>query len=375
VPQRDGGVYVANYTAEVLETAELGVLTSFAVESVLGDMTRLSGTVEISSSAWNANIKLEDLTKHRILGVGTFGKVWFVTDNTEGKKVPYALKIQKKRQLIDSKQVNGVLREKSIMAQLYHPFIINLVNTYQDDSSLFMLMDLVQGGELFALMNKGQVAEKDTKFFCGSIFEGLIYMHDRNILYRDLKAENVLIAADGYPIIIDLGFAKVVTGKTYTLCGTPLYLAPEVILSKGYDKSADLWSWMVLAYEMRSGGTPFYERGMGQMDLFKRIIRAQYVVIPGMFSPYFEDLIAQIFVTKPNQRLGSFSGGDRDIKSHAWFSDFDFDAAVKKTLPVSYKPKVKNALDVSAFDNWDHMAREKDGKALTKAEQDFFADF
>jgi CRP-like cAMP-binding protein/tRNA A-37 threonylcarbamoyl transferase component Bud32 len=191
---------------------------------------------------------LDDLVKHRILGRGTFGRVWLVTAKHNTPKATsktYALKVQYKRELLSHRQDAGVIREKQIMESLDHPFIIRLVSSFQDETCVYMLLSLIQGGELYALMDDGRkLPEKShAKFFSAAILESLGYLHHRSILYRDLKPENVLIGVDGYPVLVDLGFAKIVKDKTYTLCGTPLYLAPEVILSRGHDKGCDYWSW------------------------------------------------------------------------------------------------------------------------------------
>ena len=192
---------------------------------------------------------LHDLVKHRILGCGTFGRVWLVSSKLSTSKAvgnkAFALKVQYKRELLSSHQDAGVIREKQIMESLDHPFIIRLISSFQDETCVYMLLTLAQGGELYALMDGGKkLPEKShAKFYAAGILESLGYMHHRSILYRDLKPENVLLSADGYPILVDLGFAKIVKDKSYTLCGTPLYLAPEVILSRGHDKGCDYWSW------------------------------------------------------------------------------------------------------------------------------------
>lgn len=123
------------------------------------------------------------------------------------------------------------------MVKLDHPFVCKLIGTFQDEACIYMLIQFVQGGELLNLIQGGDVygglPESAAKFFAAGMLEGLTHMHQRQIVYRDLKPENVLIDKDGYPVIIDFGFSKICTDKTYTFCGTPLYLAPEIILSRG----------------------------------------------------------------------------------------------------------------------------------------------
>lgn len=243
----DGGIFGEQFiheqtteakgTAVVDEACVLGKLTEKEIYSVLRSRRRLYDPLaKAKSERQMKSIPYENLKRHRILGVGTFGKVWLVTSKTADPPVGYALKVQRKRQLLDQKQVDGALREMTIMSQLDHPFIIKMVGAYQDKATVMILLQLVQGGELFSLMKRskrGKLGEDAARFYAAGILEGLSHMHHQMILYRDLKPENVLIGSDGFPVIVDLGFAKVVENKTYTLCGTPWYIAPEVILGRG----------------------------------------------------------------------------------------------------------------------------------------------
>lgn len=231
-----GEVGLAKYTVRALDEVVAGVLDQNAIRSV------------VAAREVSTNISRDDLTMVRILGAGTFGKVWLVKHN--GTDEAYALKVQVKKQLIEYNQAEGVIREKNIMTLLNHPFIIRLVTSYQDDYKLYMLLKMYQGGELQTVIHTSSrdgIPEWAARFYSANILVGLSYMHNRNVIYRDLKPENVLLDSDGYTVIIDLGFAKIVRDKTYTFCGTPLYLAPEIIMQKGHDKGADLWVSMLLA--------------------------------------------------------------------------------------------------------------------------------
>lgn len=375
------GTYEEKFSAKVTKLASIGVLSKAKIVSVVKDTQRLvkrKDFGEAMNSFLDSSVKFTDLKKHRILGCGTFGKVWLVSNESLSIKVPYALKVQKKKEIIDFKQVQGIMREKNVMAMLNHPFVVRLVNTYQDNEALYMLLPLVQGGELFALLHQvknGSLPEQEAQFYAATILEGLTYMHKRNILYRDLKPENVLIDSDGYPVIVDMGFAKAVIDKTYTLCGTPLYIAPEVIMNRGHNIGADQWSWAVLVYEMIFGNCPFYRDGMDQMDLFKSIVRVRYSFPKNdIMSSGCKDLISSIFKPNPITRLGLKSQGDDDIKNHVWFGNTNFDSLVEKKVLAPWKPKIKDAFDVSAFDNWDHL-KDKATAPVSRKEQEQFKDF
>ena len=226
-------IVVNKYTYRTVEPTIFAVLGLDAAKIVL---KAVSNSI-VAQSSLDRSIDLSRLKKHRILGAGTFGQVWLTTDK-QTKKV-YAMKIQSKRVIVSHEQYDGVVREKNIMAQINHPFVIKLVNAFQDPTFLYMVLEMYQGGELFSIIHQGADKGIPTShgiFYGACILEGLDYMHERKILYRDLKPENVLLGTDGYCVIVDLGFAKVVADKTFTLCGTPLYIAPEVLLQRGHDK-------------------------------------------------------------------------------------------------------------------------------------------
>lgn len=150
--------------------------------------------------------------------------------------------------------------------------------------------------------------------------------------------------------------AKYSTSKTYTLCGTPLYLAPEVILNRGHDKGADHWSYAVLVYEMIAGHTPFYMEGMDQITLFRSICRGQYRFPPaGVMSMEVEDLLQRFLTRDPTKRLGSLARGIDEIFAHIWYSDIDFAELRHKEIKAPWLPKIKDPLDKSNFVNWDYL--------------------
>jgi len=205
---------IAAYGVRMLEQTCLACLTLEECRTVI-DTTRIGKERRSRrfQSIKDCDIELKALKKHQILGAGTFGQVWLVSRlASDGKtRVPYALKIQSKHELVKHQQVKGVVQERAVLSQLQHTFITKLVNTYQDRGQIYMLMPLVQGGELFSLIHPEDtdgIPESNAKFYAAGILEGLSYMHRRHILYRDLKPENILIDDQGYPVIVDMGFGK-----------------------------------------------------------------------------------------------------------------------------------------------------------------------
>eukprot|EP00956_Cyclotella_meneghiniana_P030281 scaffold75720_cov67-Cyclotella_meneghiniana.AAC.4 len=348
---------MAGYTVRAIEDVEVGVLDLDAIRSV----------VIRREEALSKSITMENLDMIRILGAGTFGKVWLVT--RKGKKDAYALKVQVKKQLIEYNQADGVIREKNIMARLDHPFIIKLVSSWKDENKLYMLLKMYQGGELQSVIHtdtRDGVPEWAARFYAANILE---------VIYRDLKPENVLLDSTGYTVIIDLGFAKIIKDKTYTFCGTPLYLAPEIIMQKGHDKGADLWSWGVMLFEMIVGMTPFYDGIVDQMGLFKNICKGKFEM-PSQVSTYASDLLKRMLVVSQNDRLGSFAGAEMDIKNHPFFEEIDWNKLGKKELKVPFTPKIKDPLDGSNFDDYSKLEKKKEHfTPLTGREQAMFDAF
>lgn len=204
------------HNVTVMEDTKLGMLPLEDVGEVLHDILRLGRR----GSGQNESVTVETLEKRKVLGAGTFGTVWLTRHASTD--TPYALKIQYKKELIEYGQAKGVIREKNIMARMHHPFVMSIVNSQQDASCLYMVMDLMQGGELGSVMStKAQkyLPEDQARFYAAGMLEGLSYMHRRYFIYRDLKGENVLLDNDGYAVIVDLGFGKLVCCYLSFSCG------------------------------------------------------------------------------------------------------------------------------------------------------------
>jgi len=323
----------------------------------------------------------KDLKRHKILGEGTFGQVWLVTSELEAHLKPYALKIQSKYELIQEGQVKPALREKSVMEALDHPFLMKLYQTYQDATCLYSVMDFVQGGELFSLLHPSHLdftplPEAQCMLYGLAIADALAYMHDMSFVHRDLKPENVLIDAKGYPILIDMGFAKKMDDvKTYTTCGTPGYLAPEIILSKGHGYAADHWSLGILLAEMLTGENPYYDPSLSQIEYFRNVIKDPYE-LPSIVPPQAANLIDGFLKKDPSQRIGSLQNGELDILTHPWFEILDLHRVRKRKIKAPYRPEVKSPMDCCCFDDWNLKDKSKQRfPKLKAAEETLFEKF
>lgn len=370
----------SQFSAVCEENLTTWVLTREDAESVLGDVHRLELKRSEEPGAMETPILLADLKKHKILGQGAFGKVWLVSHGDAEEA--YALKVINKRRILESKQLDSIIREKEFLALLQHPFILNLVASYQDKTYVYLLLPVVPGGELFSVLHKQKVKGRglpndNAAFYGACIIEALGHFHQRHIAYRDLKLENVLIDGKGYGKIIDLGFAKVVEGTTYTLVGTPEYLAPEIIMSKGHDVSVDYWAYGVLIYELLVGKSPFYRKGSSQLDMFKRIVLVDYKC-PDYISDGAKLMLQQLLVRRPSKRLGNLANGYIDIKRQDWFeqSGIQFPAVRRKTMAAPWSPEVKNVFDAAHFDDFSAAEKQQDRtKPLTDEEQEMFVGF
>jgi protein kinase A len=369
--------HISSHTAIFEDNTECYVLSRSDIESVIGDINRLGEYIPFTPSKVNKTLRFEDIKRHRILGMGAFGKVWLTS--TKKDNTPYALKQLDKRELIKGNQVKSIHREKNIMYSIEHPFLLSLISSFQDEDHLYLVLELIQGGELFNVVHTDSshgLPNNQAIFYAACVIEALGHLHLRSICYRDLKPENVMVNADGYCTVIDMGFSKVVMEKTYTLCGTPEYLAPEIIMSKGHDKAVDYWAFGVLVYEMLVGKSPFFSPGIGQMNLFKRIVTVKYN-IPKSVSDAGKDLIKKLLTRRQASRIGNLSRGHKDIQDHAWFKDIVWKKLVRKQIKAPWVPEIKDPFDASHFDDYSSSEHESRRvfSVLGDEEQSLFKDF
>lgn len=296
------------------------------------------------------------------LGTGTFGRVRLVQCTLQSKVHNLALKMLKKTEIIRLKQVDHIKAEKDILSMIAHPFIVNFFGAFQDQVRLFMVMEYVIGGELFSQLRKaGRFTNDASKFYAAEIILALQFLHDRNIVYRDLKPENILLDRDGHVKITDFGFAKRVEDRTWTLCGTPEYLAPEIIQSKGHGKAVDWWALGILIYEMLAGYPPFYDEN--PFGIYQKILDGR-IDFPRHFDPNARDLVKKLLTADRTKRFGCLKNGVDDVKKHKWFKGLDWDAVLMRQLPAPFVPTFTDAADTSNFDDYPESIDRTDRKSV-----------
>lgn len=300
-------------------------------------------------------VQLADLRVITTLGVGGFGRVELVQIKDDSTR-SYALKQMKKSQIVETRQQQHIMSEKEIMAEANSDFIVKLFKTFKDRKYLYMLMESCLGGELWTILrDRGHFDDSTTRFYTACVVEAFDYLHSRNIIYRDLKPENLLLDVTGYVKLVDFGFAKKLQSgrhfKTWTFCGTPEYVAPEVILNRGHDISADYWSLGVLMFELLTGTPPF--TGPDPMRTYNIILKGiDAIEFPRNITRNATALIKKLCRDNPSERLGYQRGGIQEIQKHKWFDGFYWEGLRNKTLTPPIMPTVKSVIDTSNFDEY-----------------------
>ncbi|KAK4014367.1 hypothetical protein OUZ56_026893 [Daphnia magna] len=279
-----------------------------------------------------AHVQLSDIRVIATLGVGGFGRVELVQISNDTSR-SYGLKQMKKSQIVETRQQQHIMSEKEIMEEANCDFIVKLYKTFKDRKYLYMLMEACLGGELWTILrDRGNFDDSTTRFYTACVVEAFEYLHSRGIIYRDLKPENLLLDTQGYVKLVDFGFAKKLQAgrKTWTFCGTPEYVAPEVILNKGHDISADYWSLGVLMFELLTGTPPF--TGSDPMKTYNIILKGiDAVDFPRNITRNATALIKKLC---------------------RWFDGFNWEGLRNRTLTPPIIPQIRSAMDSSNFDEY-----------------------
>ncbi|RPA87409.1 Pkinase-domain-containing protein [Ascobolus immersus RN42] len=291
----------------------------------------------------------EDFELLKIVGKGSFGKV--IQVKKKDTQRIYAMKCIRKAHIISRSEVNHTLAERTVLAQINNPFIVPLKFSFQSPDKLYLVLAFVNGGELFHhLQKEGKFDVNRARFYTAELLCALECLHGFNVIYRDLKPENILLDYTGHIALCDFGLCKLnmkEDDRTNTFCGTPEYLAPELLLGKGYTKSVDWWTLGVLLYEMLTGLPPFYDENTNEM--YRKIVQ-EPLTFPGpeIVPADAKDLLTRLLDRDPERRLGA--RGAAEIKSHAFFESIDWKRLLQKKIQPTFRPNVADATDVKNFD-------------------------
>jgi len=317
------------------------------------------------------DLSVADFEIKKTLGTGSFGRVVLARHKETGYIV--AIKILNKSKVIKMKQLDHTKYEKQLLNEIECPFVVNLLGFFQDVKNLYLVMEYVKGGEMFYHLRKAsRFADEVARFYAAEVVLAWEYLHSKNIIYRDLKPENLLIGSDGHLKVTDFGFAKKIDQRTWTVCGTPEYLAPEIILSKGYGKAVDWWALGVLMYEMLVGYPPFYDDD--PYEIYEKIVAGR-IRYPQHLKPHAKDLISHLLQTDLSKRYGNLKDGVADIKNHKWFEGIDWEELAKGSLPPPFIPICGGDDDTSNFQAYDEDPDVFPKKGDTDQHADLFKDW
>ncbi|XP_065088354.1 cGMP-dependent protein kinase 1 [Ochlerotatus camptorhynchus] len=327
----------------------LGGLEQLREIKLSDDLPRVSGAKNTASEY--DHIQLHDLTYIGTLGIGGFGRVELVQYQ---KQKTFALKYLKKIEMVRQQQQEHAYSEKDIMLSCNSPFIVRLYKTYRDKKYLYFLMEACLGGDVWTILQKNKhFDERTARFMAGCVVEAFEYLHSRNMIYRDLKPENLMLDEQGYIKLVDFGFAKRIGAnqKTWTFAGTPEYVSPEIILNKGHDRAVDYWALGVFIHELLVGKPPF--RGKNHMKTYNAILRGIDIIeLPSRIPKKSQVLIKRLCRQIPAERLGYGKNGIADIKNHPWFSDFGWQRLKERTLLAPLVRPIQSDTDLSNFDEY-----------------------
>lgn len=334
---------------------------------------------------------IADLLTHKeTLGVGMFGRVRLVEvsklksylEDQMLEGAPYvAMKIIKKTEVVRLKQAEHVKNEVTLLSAVTHPFIVNMYSYYMDERNVYVLEEYVPCGQLFKHIEKnGKLTNEASRFYAAQLVMAIQYLHSEGIVYRDLNPENVLLDASCYLKLVDFGYAKKMdlenpAAKTWTLCGTPEYLAPEIIQSKGHGKDVDWWALGILMHEMLAGYPPYYDENPFQ--IYQQILKGN-LEFPRHFEQHCRDLIKKLLSPK-EKRIGSHKSGAEDIKKHKWYRGLNWAALYNKRVEtssvlagLSHIPAVSTPHDTSNYESYPNSSDESGPMLDSSIEAELF---
>ncbi|NXF99321.1 PKN2 kinase, partial [Sakesphorus luctuosus] len=326
-------------------------------------------------------VQLEDFHCIAVLGRGHFGKVLLAQYKATGKM--YAIKALKKKDIIRRDEIDSLNCEKRIFEVVNssdHPFLVNMFACFQTPHHACFVMEYTPGGDLMMRIHEDVFPEHMAQFYTACVVLGLQFLHEKKIVYRDLKLDNLLLDAEGFVKIADFGLCKEGIGfgdRTNTFCGTPEFLAPEVLTDMSYTRAVDWWGLGVLIYEMLVGESPF--PGDDEEEVFDSIVNDE-VRYPRFLSAEALSIIRKLLQKCPERRLGAGEKDAEEIKIQPFFKGVDWDALLARRLKPPFVPRLRDPTDISNFDeeftSQKPLLTPPEGVAvLTRKEQAVFKDF
>jgi serum/glucocorticoid-regulated kinase 2 len=294
------------------------------------------------------SLTVDDFELTTVIGKGSFGKVLQVRKRDTGRI--YALKTIRKQHIVERGEITHTLAERMVLARVNNPFIVPLKFSFQSEQKLYLVLAFVNGGELFHHLQREQrFNEERSRFYSAELLLALEHLHDLDVVYRDLKPENILLDYTGHIALCDFGLCKLNmkdSDVTNTFCGTPEYLAPEILSGQGYNKTIDWWTLGVLLYEMLAGLPPFYDESTDKM--YQKILHNP-LVFGDEIGFRARSILTSLLTRDPSQRLGV--NGAEEIRKHPFFEKhIDFKKLLQKKIQPPFKPSVSSPVDVSNFD-------------------------
>ncbi|KAG7478076.1 hypothetical protein MATL_G00076570 [Megalops atlanticus] len=297
----------------------------------------------------NPHARPTDFDFLAVIGKGTFGKVLLAKRKCDGTF--YAVKVLQKKIILKKKEQKNIMAERNVLLKsLKHPFLVGLHYSFQTPEKLYFVLDYVNGGELFFHLQRERCfPEPRARFYTAEVASAIGYLHSLNIVYRDLKPENILLDSVGHVVLTDFGLCKEgiePESTTSTFCGTPEYLAPEVLKKQPYDRTVDWWCLGVVLYEMLYGLPPFYSRDVSEM--YDSILHKP-LSLPGGKSPAACELLRGLLQKDPQRRLGAIADF-LEVKNQPFFSSINWDDLYHKRITPPYNPNVKGPADTQNID-------------------------
>ena len=296
----------------------------------------------------NSQVNSDSFLTLSVIGKGSYAKVILVREKSTQKL--FAMKILKKSVVEIKKQEAHVKNERKILVEMQgRPFLINFYSAFQTEKTLCFVLEYCPGGELFNLLSKsGRFPEYQAKFYAAQMVIALEYLHKNDIIYRDLKPDNVLLDNQGYIKITDFGLSRVnvTNNEAKSVCGTPEYLAPEIILKQGYGKAVDWWTLGSIIYEMLTGVPPFLTDS--RPLLFEKI-KNHAPKIPKDLPAATKDILERLLQKDPLKRLG-YSNGAEEVKKHEWFQNLNWEDLINKRYTAPFIPTCNDGLGLNNFD-------------------------